>query len=106
VIVHLVLFKPRHDLSTADRDALLAAIAHAARSVPSVRRFSIGERIATRIDYVLGGFPDFPYVAVVECDDERGLREYLEHPAHVDLGKRFNAAAETALIYDFDVRDL
>jgi hypothetical protein len=104
-MLHLVLFRPRRGLSTADRDALLAAITHSARSVPSVRRFSIGERMATPIDYVLEGFPDFPYLAVVECDDERGLREYLAHPAHVELGKRFNAAAEAALIYDFNVRD-
>ncbi len=99
---HLALFRPRPDISHAERDGLLDAMRTAAAGIPSVRRFIIGARVANPPPYVLAGFPDFPYVAWLEFDDEAGLRAYLSHPFHVDLGRRFNDAAEAALIYDFN----
>ena len=99
---HLVLFRPRPDVSNAERDGLLDALRAAAAGIPSVRRFVIGARLANPPQYTLEGFPDFPYVAWLEFDDEAGLHAYLSHPLHVDLGRRFNDAAESALIYDFN----
>ncbi|MPZ18663.1 MAG: hypothetical protein GEV06_12225 [Luteitalea sp.] len=101
--VHVVLYRPRADASDEERDALVRAIGVAARDVPSVRRFLIGSRVALRPSYVMTGFPEFPYVALVEFDDEAGLQAYLEHPAHAELGCRFNELAEAALVYDFNV---
>lgn len=103
---HLVLFRPRATLTDEVRDGLLEAIRTAAREIPSVRRFTIGSRLAEPPQYVLQGFPEFPYVAWLEFDDEAGLRAYLSHPLHVTLGARFNEAAEAALIYDFNTLDL
>ncbi len=102
---HLVLFRPRRGLPDEDRDELVAAMRAAAAGIPSVRRFVIGERVANPPQYVLSGFPDFPYMAWLEFDDEAGLHAYLSHPLHVDLGRRFNEAAEAALIYDFNGND-
>jgi hypothetical protein len=99
---HLVLFRPRPDLSDADRDALLDAMRVAAAEIPSVRRFVVGTRVAEAPQYVLGGFPEFPYMALLEFDDEAGLQAYLTHPLHGELGRRFNEAADAALIYDFN----
>lgn len=99
---HLVLFRPRHEVTDAERQGLLEAMRTAAEGIPSVRRFEIGERVANPPQYVLSGFPDFPYVAWLEFEDEAGLHAYLSHPLHVDLGRRFNETAEAALIYDFN----
>jgi hypothetical protein len=99
---HLVLFRPRPDLPDAERDALLDAMHTAAREIPSVRRVVVGTRVQHPPQYVLGGFPEFPYMALLEFDDEAGLQAYLSHPLHVDLGRRFNEAAGAALIYDFN----
>jgi hypothetical protein len=41
------------------------------------------------------------WLAVLEFDSEDDLKNYLDHPAHVDLGKRFFQSAEAALVYDF-----
>jgi len=101
MILHLVLFRPRPDLSDEERDALLEAMRTAARGIPSVRRFRVGTQIDEPPAYVLGGFPSFPFVALLEFDDEPGLRAYLAHPLHAALGAQFNAAAEAALIYDY-----
>ena len=105
MIVHVVLFRPRPDVSETERDELFDAMRVAAREIPSVRAFRIGEHIANPVPYVLSGFPSFPWTALVEFDDEDGLRAYLSHPLHVDLGARFNDAAAAALIYDFVVTD-
>ncbi|MPY87376.1 MAG: hypothetical protein GEU99_05595 [Luteitalea sp.] len=101
--VHVVLYRPRADSSAEEREALVSATRAAAQSIPSVRRFLVGTRVANAPDYVITGFPEFPYVALVEFDDEAGLQAYLQHPVHVKLGQRFNALAEAALVYDFNV---
>ena len=105
MIVHVVLFRPRADVTDADRDGLLGAMRAAARGIPTVRRFRIGAHIAEPIPYVISGYPAFPWVAMLEFDDEAGLRTYLAHPLHRELGARFNASAEAAMIYDFAIAE-
>lgn len=103
--IHVVLFRPRPDLGDDERDALLEAMRAAAREVPTVRGFRIGQHIEKPVPYVLSGFPSFPWVALLEFDDEAGLRAYLAHPLHVALGQRFNAAADAGMIYDYTITD-
>jgi hypothetical protein len=105
MIMHVVLFRPRPDLADAERDGLLEAMRAAARDIPTVRLFRIGAHIAEALPYVINGFPSFPWVAMLEFEDEAGLRTYLAHPLHGDLGARFNASAEAAMIYDFTITD-
>ena len=103
--VHVVLFRPRTDIGDVDRDGLLDAMRVAAREIPTVRRFRIGAHISEAVPYVISGFPSFPFMALLEFDDETGLRTYLAHPLHRDLGARFNAIAAAAMIYDFTISD-
>lgn len=103
--VHVVLFRPRPELGDTEREGLFEAMRAAARDIPSVRGFHIGQHIAQPVPYVMGGFPSFPWVALLEFEDEAGLRTYLSHPLHVALGQRFNAAAEAAMIYDYTITD-
>ena len=91
---HLVLFRPRRGLPDEDRDGLVAAMRAAAAGIPSVRRFVIGERVANPPQYVLSGFPDFPYMAWLEFDDEAGLKAMAERNRE-----------KAALIYDFNGND-
>jgi hypothetical protein len=48
---------------------------------------------------------DYPYAALLEFDDVAGLKAYLEHPTHEQLGMRFFAAFEDALMYDYELRE-
>jgi Stress responsive A/B Barrel Domain len=105
VIVHVVLFRPRPDVGDAERESLFEAMRVAAREIPSVRGFRIGQHIEQPVPYVMSGFPSFPWVALLEFGDEAGLRAYLSHPLHVALGQRFNTAAEAAMIYDYTIAD-
>ena len=105
MVIHVVLFRPRPDIDAEERGGLFEAMRTAAREIPTVRGFRIGQHLEPAPQYRLGGFPSYPWSAVLEFDDEAGLQAYLTHPLHRDLGRRFNAAAEAALIYDYLVTD-
>ena len=105
MLLHVVLFRPKPDVSPEERDRLFDALRAAARDIPTVRGFRIAQHLDPAPQYRMGGFPDLPWAAVIEFDDRAGLEAYLSHPAHQDLGRRFNAAADTALIYDYAVTE-
>lgn len=104
MIVHVVLFRPRAGLSGADRTAMFDALNAAARDIPTVRRFHIGDRITHGAAYESSMTNDFPYAAIIEFDDLAGLQAYLRHPQHEQLGQLFYRLQDAALAYDYDVR--
>jgi hypothetical protein len=102
MISHVVLFRPKPALSEADRDKLIAALQRAVSGIPSIRRSTIGKRILLgREGYETQMAEHFEYSAILEFDSEADLRAYLDHPAHVELGRRLFTAAEAVLAYDF-----
>ncbi len=103
--MHIVLFRLRSELSAAERDALVLTLSTACREIPSVRRCRIGRRYLHGRPYEQAMREDLPYAAIIEFDDHAGLKTYLEHPAHDELGSRFTAAIDARLIYDFEMQD-
>lgn len=103
MITHLVLLKPRLDLSAAEELAFVAAFERAIGEIASVRGIRIGQRVTFGAGYELT-MPDLAdFVAALDFDDVAGLREYLEHPAHAELGRLFGQSLSSALVYDFEV---
>ena len=103
MIAHIVLFRPRATLSASERDALIAALQRAVSGIPTIRRATIGTRILlNRPGYETQMAEHFEYSAILEFDSQTDLRAYLDHPAHVDLGRRLFTAAEAVLAYDFE----
>ncbi len=105
MIAHVVLFRPRDDLSPAARTALVGAFEAALREIPSIRRAHVGRRLLHGRAYETLMQVDYQYAAVLEFDDAAGLRAYLEHPAHQELASQFFEAFEQALMYDFDFQE-
>jgi hypothetical protein len=104
MIAHIVLFRPRPELSTAERRAVLEAMRAAAAKAPSVRRCRVGRRIKHGLPGYEGSMrDDYEYAAVLEFDDENGLRAYLQHPAHRGIGEQFASAGSAALAYDYEL---
>ena len=103
MIAHVVLFLPRPDLSGEDRRDLVDAWSTALRDIPSIRRARVGQRIRIGRSYETITRTHFPYAAILEFDDEAGLREYLDHPAHEAIATRLFAAIEETAIYDFQM---
>ena len=101
MIAHVVLFRPKPDITAADRAAMLDALRAAATEIPSVRRFHVGDRITHGRAYEQLMTVDYPYAAIVEFDDLRGLEAYLQHPKHERLGILFHQLLEAALVYDY-----
>jgi len=105
MIAHLVLFRPRPNLSDEDRRALAGAFTVALREIPSIRRARIGRRVTHGRPYEALMHVHYEYAAMLEFDDVAGLKSYLEHPAHDALAARFFATFEEALMYDVDLKE-
>ena len=103
--VHLVLFRPRTDLTADQRAALASSFEAALRAIPAIRQARVGRRVMTGRPYEAMMRADYPYVAVIEFDDADRLRAYLDHPAHQQLAALFFESFEDALIYDFELQE-
>jgi hypothetical protein len=106
VILHVVLYRPRPGLDEAVRRGFVDALVATRAAVPAIRHFWVGRRLADGPAYRMGGFPEFPYAAVVAFDDRAGLLAYLGHPLHDAVSAHFNSAAESAFIYDFEATEV
>jgi Stress responsive A/B Barrel Domain len=105
MVSHVVLFKPRPDLSGPDRRALAAAFERAVREIPTVRDVRFGQRVKHGAGYEAVAPDSADYFAIIDFDDLAGLQTYLRHPAHDELGMRFGESLASALVYDFELRD-
>ena len=103
MVTHLVLMKPRTDLSATDRQALVGAFEHAIREIPAVRNVRIGQRIVHGAGYEAAAPDAADFLVVLDFDDLAGLQAYLRHPAHAELGARFSQSLSSALVYDYEV---
>src|SRR4026209_1960748 len=106
MIVHVVLFSPRPDLSPSDRTAVFDALQSAAKDIPSIKSLRVGKRVK----HSLPGYEqmmrdDYEYAVLIEFDDVEGLKAYLQHPAHIAAGHHFTASASKALAYDYEVAE-
>jgi hypothetical protein len=106
MVSHLALLKARPDLSTSDRRRLIAAFERAAREIPTVRHVRVGQRITHGAGYEARMPDTADYFVMIDFEDAEGLAAYLHHPAHEDLGMRFNDSLAAALVYDFEEVEL
>jgi stress responsive alpha/beta barrel protein len=102
MVLHVVLFRPKIDVSDADRRAMFGALHTAASEIASVRRFYVGKRLTHGAAYEPLMTQNFPYTAIVEFDDLAGLQAYLQHPKHGALGDLFYRLQDAALVYDYE----
>jgi stress responsive alpha/beta barrel protein len=106
VITHVVIMKPRADLTARDREALIAAFEHAVREIPVVRGVRIGRRVSHGAQYEQTSPNAADFLIQVDFDDLAGLQAYLRHPAHEAVGVHFNRLLDSGWVYDFETGDL
>jgi hypothetical protein len=102
MISHLVLMKPRPDLTADERQAFMDAFERALTEIPGVRGVRVGDRVLHGAGYEQSA-PAMEYIAVIDFDDLEDLQAYLRHPAHEQLGACFRQSLSAALVYDFQV---
>lgn len=106
MISHIVLFRPKANLSTAERQTLIEALEGAVAGIPSIKRARFGKRLLlNRPGYETQMAEHYEYLAIFDFETEADLRAYLDHPAHLDLGKLLFTSAEAVLAYDFAAVD-
>jgi hypothetical protein len=102
MISHVVLFRPKASLTPDERRSLIGSLERAVSGIPAIRRTTIGKRVLlNRPGYETQMAEHYEYSAILEFATEADLRAYLDHPAHVDLGRLLFTAAEAVLAYDF-----
>ena len=106
MISHVVLFRPKPGLSNADREGLVSAFERAIQEIPTVRTVRVGRRVTHGAGYEQQAPDIIDFLIEIEFDDLAGLQTYLQHPAHADLGERFNQALSSGLVYDFELGTL
>ncbi len=106
MVVHVVLFKPRADLSAQDRAAFVVTLERAIKEIPTMRGVRVGRRVTFGAGYEKTAPDAADFLAVLEFDDLAGLQTYLEHPVHEELGRRFNQSLAAGFVYDFELVDL
>ena len=103
MVSHVVLMKPKPDLPAEARASFEAAFERAVREIPAVRAVRVGRRIVHGAGYEAAAPDAADYVAILDFDDLTGLKAYLRHPAHGELGVRFGQSLSAAMVYDFEV---
>jgi|SRR5438067_4970698 Stress responsive A/B Barrel Domain len=109
MVTHVVLMKPRADLSATDRREFVAAFERATRDIPSVIAVRVGRRVRHGAGYETAAPDSADYFAAIDFENLAGLQAYLRHPAHEELGARFGTSLSSAMVYDFEIgsaRDL
>jgi hypothetical protein len=107
MIAHVVLFRPRPELTDVQRQAVIDAMKAAASGIPSIRRLRVGRRVRLgRQGYEQLMREDFEFVVIIEFDDAEGLTAYLDHPKHAAIGAHFMQSSAAALAYDYEMIEL
>jgi hypothetical protein len=106
VIAHVILFKPRPDLSVTDRLALATTFEQAAKAIPSVRRVTVGKRIAHGTAYETSSPDVADFIIILEFENLDGLQMYLRDPAHEELAFHYRHSLVANVAYDFEIGGL
>jgi hypothetical protein len=108
MILRVVLFHLRSEVTDYDSRVLLSSITSAVKSVPGLLSFNVGRRIESDGAYTLGeagtgGASPYDYAAVFQFDSAKSLQAYLHHPAQSEIRARFTAVVSAAMTCDYEI---
>jgi hypothetical protein len=103
VIAHIVLFRPKREAGADGIRSFATTLQSACREIRSVRR-AIAGRITDDKQFI--GHTTYQYVAVIEFENEEGLRSYLNSPSHKELAGLFWQFCESTIILDVNAVNL
>jgi hypothetical protein len=106
MIVHLVLFNPKPEASPESLRSFARTIHESCRRIPSIERVRIGRKTTFDAGYARSfGDQTYRYVAILEFGDEDGLKQYLTHPLHAELGRMFWENCESTVVVEARAMD-
>ena len=92
---HLVFFAVREDAPQGEVEDLLSSIRGLRDDVPSTIDLSVGEDFSGRS----GGYT---HAIFARFEDKAGLREYMEHPAHLAVVEKLEATTTGRIVIDYE----
>ncbi|HEX5849279.1 MAG TPA: Dabb family protein [Rubrobacter sp.] len=96
MVDHLVFFAIRDEASQEEVEDLLSSIRALRDEVPSTVDLSVGEDFTGRS----GGYT---HGIFVRFEDRDGLREYMEHPAHLAVVEKLGVTTTGRIVVDYEV---
>jgi len=95
MVDHLVFFTVREDASQEEVEDLLSSIRSLGEEVPSTVDLSVGEDFSGRS----GGYT---HALFARFEDASGLRQYMEHPAHLAAVEKLDATTTGRIVVDYE----
>jgi hypothetical protein len=95
MVDHLVFFAVKEGASQEEVDDLVSSIRRLRDDVPSTIDLSVGEDFSGRS----GGYT---HGLLARFTDRAGLREYLEHPAHLAVVEKLDATTTGRIVVDYE----
>uniref|UniRef100_A0A0E0JJI9 Stress-response A/B barrel domain-containing protein n=1 Tax=Oryza punctata TaxID=4537 RepID=A0A0E0JJI9_ORYPU len=96
VVKHILLARFNEDVAPERLDQLIRGYAGLVDLVPSMKAFHWGTDVS--IENMHQGFT---HVFESTFESTEGVKEYIEHPAHVEFAKEILPAMEKILIIDY-----
>ena len=95
MVDHLVFFAVREGASQEEVEDLVSSMRALKGDVPSTIDLSVGEDFSGRS----GGYT---HALFARFEDEAGLREYMEHPAHLAVVEKLEATTSGRIVADYE----
>ena len=95
MVDHLVFFAVREDASEEEVEDLLSSIRALRDEVPSTVDLSVGEDFSGRS----GGYT---HALLARFEDAAGLKEYMEHPAHLAVVEKLDTTTTGRIVVDYE----
>ena len=95
MVDHLVFFAVRERASQGEIKDLVSSIRALRDDVPSTVDLSVGEDFSGRS----GGYT---HAIFARFEDATGLREYMEHPAHLAVVEKLDATTTGRIVADYE----
>jgi hypothetical protein len=95
MVDHLVFFAVREGASSEEVEDLVSSIRNLKYDIPSTIDLSVGEDFSGRS----GGYT---HALFARFEDASGLREYMEHPAHLAVVEKLDASTTGRIVADYE----
>ena len=95
MVDHLLFFAVREGASQGEVEDLVSSMRALREDVPSTVDLSVGEDFSGRS----GGYT---HAMFARFEDVAGLREYMEHPAHLAVVEKLDATTTGRIVADYE----
>jgi hypothetical protein len=95
MVDHLVFFAVREGASSEEVEDLVSSMRALKDDVPSTIDLSVGEDFSGRSG-------EYTHALFARFADAAGLREYMEHPAHLAVVEKLDATTTGRIVADYE----